>query len=241
MEEKQKVVVGAKNRSHRQLLQEERYVWMARAFVMMTVLGILANILLLIAISGAVPFLRVQPFFLDIRSRDEQLISVERLSVEQLNERNLQDYLVRQYIDSYFNVGLDPIEYERRTNLDSFLALQSEESVYRQFQAVRGQILDLMKRQNFTRKAVVRRTERTAPLQNGDWEWLVTVRLIDTNQGAAEPSEQDLEVKLRVGFDVKKQTTSWSQRLKNPLGFKVKEIGIKNLTKRSAKASGTSD
>ena len=90
MEEKQKVVVGAKNRSHRQLLQEERYVWMARAFVMMTVLGILANILLLIAISGAVPFLRVQPFFLDIRSRDEQLISVERLSVEQLNERNLQ-------------------------------------------------------------------------------------------------------------------------------------------------------
>ena len=241
MENKKRVVVGSKNKSHRQLLQEERYVWMARAFVMMTVLGVLANVMLLVAISSAVPFLRVQPFFLDIRSRDEQLISVERLSAKQLNDRNLQDYLVRQYIDSYFNVGFDPIEYERRTNLDSFLALQSEESVYRQFQVVRGQILDLMKRQNFTRKALVRRTERTAPLQNGDWEWLVTVMLMDTNQGATEPSEQTLEVKLRIGFDPKKQTTSWSQRLKNPLGFKVKEVGIKNLTKRESKNSDIND
>ena len=73
-----------KKKNHRQVLQEERYVWMARAFVMMTVLGILANVLLLIAISGAVPFLRVQPFYLDIRSRDEQLISVERLSADPL-------------------------------------------------------------------------------------------------------------------------------------------------------------
>jgi type IV secretory pathway component VirB8 len=224
--ESEKQIAGDnKNRSHRQLLQEERYIWMARAFVMMTVLGVLANILLLVAISGAVPFLRVQPFFLDVRSRDEQLVSVERLSAQQLNDRNLQDYLVRQYITSYFNVGLDPEEYERRTGLDSFLALQSEGSAERKLGEMRSETLRLMKQQNFTREAVIRRTERVAPLQNGDWEWRALVDLMDTNQGATEPSKQTIELKLRIGFNPGKQTSSWSQRLKNPLGFKVKDIG----------------
>ncbi|MBP5343576.1 MAG: hypothetical protein J6Y85_00660 [Alphaproteobacteria bacterium] len=232
--ENKKQPLEKNKKTHRQILQEERYVWMARAFVMMTVLGILANVLLLIAISGAVPFLRVQPFYLDIRSRDEQLISIERLAPEQLNDRNLQDYLVRQYIDSYFNVGSDPKEYELRTNLDSFLASRSEESVYRQFQNMRAQILHLMERENFTRKAEVLRTDRPMPPKNGLSTWIVRLRLKDMNQAATEEKVGDYEVVLEVFFDPKRQTSSWSKRLKNPLGFKVRRIGITDLNKNKS-------
>ena len=225
-----KLFVGEpKKKNRRQVLQEERYVWMARAFVMMTVLGILANILLLIAISGAVPFLRVQPFYLDIRSRDEQLISVERLSAEQLNDRNLQDYLVRQYLDLYFNVGSDPDEYERLTSLDSFLASRSNESVYLDFQKKRKQILELMRRENFSRKAEVLRTDRPSPPSQGVSIWVAVIRLTDMRQASVEEGKQDWKITLQVEFDPKQQTVSWSQRLKNPLGFKVTRLGYERL------------
>ena len=62
--------------SAREVLQEERYLWMSRAFVVMVVLAAICNIILLIALANVTPVMRVQPFYLEIQDKNQQIINI---------------------------------------------------------------------------------------------------------------------------------------------------------------------
>jgi len=216
-----------KNYNQRQLLQEERYVWMARAFVLMTVLGILANVVLLVAISGAVPFLRVQPFYLNIRNKEEQLISVERLPAKMLNARDLQENLVRQYITAYFGVEPDESEFRRRTSADGILAQLSDDSVFKNFQKENEKVTRDVEESNLVRDVYIYRTSREPPKNPGSAIWEVYLCVYENSQALNKESIYDVIATLEIGFKPQDQALFRSQWLKNPLGFKVRHIDYK--------------
>ena len=65
----------AEDVSSKEVLQEERYLWMARAFALVALLALIANFLMLIALSGLTPLIRVQPFYLQSQAKEHQVIS----------------------------------------------------------------------------------------------------------------------------------------------------------------------
>ena len=215
---------GAKNVNHRQLLQEERYLWMARAFILMTVLGLFANIALLIAISGAIPFLRVQPFFVHLQDKNDQVVSVERLSPEILSNRDLQEHLVRQYVMAYFGVGSDIEEYKRRTAPGGIIDLMSSASVFKVFQEMHAKPnMALIPEQNMTRDVIVRSAHQNPLKVQGNTIWTVSLGLVTKTQSLVDADERVIDVTLSINFEPEARI-SRDQRFKNPLGFKVKGV-----------------
>ena len=53
-----------------ELLKTERYLWMARAFAVVSVLSLVANVLLFVALVSLQPLTRMQPFMLNIQDKD---------------------------------------------------------------------------------------------------------------------------------------------------------------------------
>ena len=107
MEEKEKI-------SSQEMLQEERYLWMARAFSLVALLAFIANITMMVALSGLNPLVRVQPFYIQTQDKEHQVVSIVRPSKEELNSQVLQQSLVRQYLLARYGIGSDIQEVAQR-------------------------------------------------------------------------------------------------------------------------------
>ena len=89
-------------------LKEERYIWMARSFSLVALLAFVANIFMVVALFGLTPLVRVQPFYMTTRSKDQQVVSVERFSG--LKTKDLQQSLIREYILARYGISSDKAE-----------------------------------------------------------------------------------------------------------------------------------
>ena len=214
--------------SGHEMLQEERYLWMARAFVMMTVLGALANVALLLALSGTIPFLRVQPFYLQVQDKDDQVIAVERPSAELVKDDLLEENLIRQYVLAYFSVTSNIEELQRRWGVDGIINWMSEESVFREFSQRAVKALQMAQEDNFTRDVRVLVANRLLHQGEGDI-WRVELEFRDMAQDYEQVAVSKYEVTLAVSFKPTRSGLKWSQRLKNPLGFVVSRVGTKRM------------
>jgi len=224
-------------RNAREILQEERYLWMARAFVVMLVLAIICDIVLLIALANVTPVLRVQPFYLEIQNKDQQTVSVIRPELQTLDSDTLKESLVRQYVLARYGVGSDLAELEQRWGLEGPVYWLSDQLVYDEFTAKEADKLrPLAHRDSFVRNPRilnVKKTQTGGPL--GPDEWAVDVEFSDTNRAATKEIKSVFHINMATAFRPTRKGLSWADRLKNPLGFVVLDFGISSSEQKSKK------
>ena len=205
--------------SEREILQEERYLWMARAFSLIALLAFIANILMLIALSGLMPLMRIQPFYLQAQDKDHQVISIVRPNPEDLDLDVLQESLVREYLLARFGIGADVSEVERRWGIDGVVFAMSASSVYETFfKTESSYLLKLARDEGLTRDVRIGWVNRKR--RNPD-VWEAEIETIDMGPRKEDKETKKWNVKLEVAFQTSRRKMEWAQRLRNPLGFVV--------------------
>lgn len=215
------------------MLQEERYLWMARAFVVMMVLALVCDFILLIALANVTPVLRVQPFYLEVQNKDQQIIAIKRPDAETLSSKDLGESLVRQYLLARFGIGSDLKELAERWGTSGPVFWMSSQSVYDDFvekESKPGQTLAF--EDNFVRNVQISSLGRTREGGvNGSDQWTAVLKFTDTDRTSSEPKEQELVATLETSFRPTRKDLTWADRLKNPLGFVVNRLSLKKKAK----------
>ena len=214
--------------SAQETLQEERYLWMARAFALVAVLAFVANLLMLIALSGLSPLMRVQPFYLQTQAKDRQVISIVRPNFSAMESKDvdiLQEALVREYLLARFGIGADVNELERRWGIDGIIFSMSEASVYKDFHEKESiTMLEQARSDGLTRDVRINWVNRKEHRQDSD-VWWAEIELTDMSQKVGDRRTSKWTVTMEVAFQPSGRKMEWAQRLKNPLGFVVKKFG----------------
>ncbi len=214
----------------RQVLQEDRYLWMARAFVVMFVLAIVCDLILLIALSNVVPVLRVQPFYVEAQNKDQQVIFVTPARKETLDSNALKESFVREYILSRYGVDSDLMELEERWGIDGPVFWMSDQSVYDEFVEKEQRPLQSLARQdNLTRKVFITSLNKL-PSEGQTEFWKVEFKIEESNRISDKPPTFWV---AEVGTIFRPLQTGrpWKDRLKNPLGFTVVSFGLSRKSK----------
>ena len=94
------------SRTAQETLQEERYLWMARSFSLVALLAFIANLLLLIALFGLVPLVRVQPYYIQTQDKNQQVVFVARPPKEELKSKILKEALRLDLEDAKLKEGV---------------------------------------------------------------------------------------------------------------------------------------
>lgn len=206
-------------------LKERHYLWMARTFALVGVVSFLANLMLLGALFSLLPIMRIQPFYITTQDKDQQIISVSRPPKETLDSEMLQEALLRQYLLERLTMGSDVEELERRWGLDGLVNWMSSQVVAQEFISTTNALLEMARRDGMTRNvnilsANVYRREADRVV------WRVVLELQDMRKDAREPEKSHWIVNMAVNFQPNRPGLTWSQRLKNPLGFTVVNFGM---------------
>ena len=225
--------------SVQETLQEERYLWMARAFALVAVLAFIANFLMLIALSGLSPLMRVQPFYLQTQAKEHQVISIVRPNFSAMAPKDvdiLQEALVREYLLARFGIGADVKELERRWGINGIIYAMSENSVYREFREKEMMAMQEQARSDgLTRNVQINWVNRKEHLSDVD-VWTAEIELTDMSQKIGDLRTSKWIVTMEVAFEPKRKRMEWAQRLRNPLGFVVKKFG-RAISKENVKSS----
>ena len=210
------------------VLQEERYLWMARAFVVMLVLAVICDLILLIALSNVTPVMRVQPFYLETQNKEQQIVSVTRPSAETLNSDALKESLVRQYVLSRYGIKSDLTELEERWGGDGPVFWMSDQSVYDEFKKNEFEkLFPLAQQDNFTRNPVILKINKTNAGNNAGRDvWRVELKLEDSNRTSVNLQTRKYIADVVTVFRPVQRGMTWKDRLKNPLGFTVVGFGL---------------
>ena len=204
-------------------LKEERYIWMARSFSLVAFLALLANIFMIVALSGLTPLVRVQPFYLITQSKEQQVVSVERFS--SLKTKDLQQSLIREYILARYGISSDKSEVENRWGVSGLVFAMSTDPVYQDFTLNESEaLLKRMDEEGLTRNVKIKSVVPSRPRSDGRYIWKVEMDTIDMSQKAGDKFTQSWTVSLAVDF-LPTQSMNWDKRLTNPLGFVVTSFG----------------
>lgn len=206
-------------------LRERRYLWMARAFMVICVVAMITTVMMIIALNSLMPLVRVQPFYLYIQDKNEQVLHVRRPAPETLDLNLVAESLIRQYLLSRLSIPADNQNLEEVWGTDGEVSWKSASSVFRDFQPTAVELLKQAKKEGLTRDVRILSLSKFRSEQDGD-VWRAEVELTDMKKGWTEPMVMKWVVNLKVIFQPDRQNLTWEQRLKNPLGFWVKNYGM---------------
>ena len=210
-------------------VRERQYLWMARTFALVAVVSFLANGLLLVAVFSLVPLVRVQPFYLSTQDKDQQIIQVVRPNIADLDTEVLGESFIRQYLLARFTVGTNIPSLENTWGIEGLVAMESSETVFQEFlQESRG-LIDLAKKEGFTRNVRILTVVRLRIKPNGTEYWQADLEFSDMSRKEPEPKYMKRRAVLQIYFDPVQEDLKWANRLKNPLGFKVLRFGVEEL------------
>ena len=216
--------------SSQEMLKTDRYLWIARAFSAVAVLALVANVLLFVAISSLYPLVRIQPFYLNVLDKNQQVIEITPLPADKLQQKENVEALVRQYVLSRFKIGNDVKEVEERFGPDGIVALMSSEATYKEFRNFYKESWEeRIPSEGLTVEPYIKTMDTIKASDNLTWS--VELRLEEMTQHSAEPKIIDMHVDVQVRFDPlftkSSRIATWQDRLKNPLGFRVTGFGWK--------------
>lgn len=215
--------------SSREVLQEERYLWMSRAFVVMVVLAIICDVILLIALANVTPVLRVQPFYISTKDKNEQIIDVIRPAQEVLDSDTLKGSYVRQYLLARYGIESNWQEQETRWGPGGIVEQMSSNTVYDEFKKEELMKLEKMaKEDNMTRDVKILRVNKTqaATGPNDGDVYEAKIKISQMNRVSSVPEETWWIARAKVAFRPDGEPRSRAQILQNPLGFKVLGFGL---------------
>ncbi len=209
-------------------MKERRYLWMARAFALVSVVSFLANVLLLAAIFALVPLVRVQPFYLSTQDKDQQIITVVRPQFIDLKDENLGQSFIRQYLLARFTIGTNIPSLENTWGLDGIVAWESAPTVFSEFQRTSGAFIERAKKDGFTRSVRILTVVPLGVEQDGS-VWQAEVEFGDMTRDMSEPEFSKWRITMKIAFLPTREGLRWEQRLKNPMGFTVQRFGMEKL------------
>lgn len=222
-----------------EVLQEDRYLWMARAFSIVALLSFIAIILMIVALSGLTPLLRVQPFWIRMQAKDNQAISIVRPSADRLDSEKLQEALARDYLINRYTITSDPEEMERVWGQEGPIAAMSSEAVYRAFRDT--EVLNHSSDMDVIRDVKENGLTRTINFTDfgpapgaikGERNWEGRISMMERSLDDKKSDERSMGicVWMRTSFapesENQRTKTTWAQRFRNPLGFKVIDFAV---------------
>lgn len=217
-----------KGLSSQEQLKNERYLWIARAFSVMAVLSVLANIFLLIAIGSLVPLVRVRPYFMTVLDKNQQVVEIISPRADQLDNKEILESLIRQYVLARYTITSDVAEVEERWGAKGIVSLMSSQGVYDAFMTGHyDKLMSYIKTEGLIANVKIESVQ--IQNENSSW-WDVRFKWLRQTQTSAEPEVLDMFDQLEVRFDPlhnQANVSTWQDRLKNPLGFRVLNYGTR--------------
>lgn len=214
--------------SSQEQLKNERYLWIARAFSVVAILSIVANMLLLFAIGSLVPLVRVRPYFLTILDKNQQVVEITPVQNEKLNSDIIRS-LIRQYVLARYTVTSDLEELNERWGPNGIVYQMSSQEVYSTFEKNHwGELRDSIEKNGLISNVKIGTILRQS--ENSSW-WNVSFKWLRQDQTSVEPEVIEMMDQLEVRFDPlfnQANVSTWQDRLKNPLGFRVLNYGTTN-------------
>jgi len=207
-------------------LKERQYLWMARTFALVLVVSVITTFMLISSMLSLLPIVRVQPFFLTTLNKDQQVINVVRPNFKAINMELLSESFIRHYLLSYFSMSPNIAELERRWGIDGDINWMSETSVFTKFGDVAKIWLQQAKTEGLTRNVNILVVTPFRANKNENI-WRAELEFIEMKHGASEPVKSKWVATMKIDFKPTRPGLIWEQRLKNPLGFTVLNIGFK--------------
>jgi type IV secretory pathway component VirB8 len=201
-------------------LRERRYLWTARAFTVVFVISFCANIVLIISILNMIPLNRVEPFMLTFQDKTEQIVNIEPLLNISDSDVITESY-VRQYVVQRNALLPDINEMTMRWGTEGPVRYMSSPVVYQDFVNQTRDALEQAQNSGFTRSVDIISVNR---LSKDVWQAEIETK--DMSYGATEPDVSRWTIILRIGYFLNPKV-KYSLRLKNPVGFTVREYSMK--------------
>ncbi len=202
-------------------LQERRYLWTARGFAVFGAVSVCANIVLLLAVFNIVPLTRVEPFLLSFVDKSEQVIQLTPISTNMAENDIITESLVRYYILVRNSFVSDAEVMKSRWGADGPVKWMSSDASYREFS---NQSFDILR--NITKEGLSRTVTIYSVVRLSKDIWQAEIATTDVQANSSEPITTKWVVSMRVKY-INNVRVKYSQRLKNPLGFKVQQYMIK--------------
>ncbi len=204
-------------------LRERRYLWTARAFAVVSAVSIVANIVLVFALSSLVPLTRIQPFFLTFEDKNDQIVRVSPTNVSAEHLTEITESFVRQYVVLRNAVVFDIDEMRSRWGDFGPIRWMSETELYKKFLTEEfAKTFARIEKEGFTRRVDISSVYRQ--IDNSDVErWVVEIEELEMASGASEPQKKYYTVTMDVAYEPR--DAKWAFRRKNPMGFIVKNYG----------------
>ena len=198
---------------------EKRYLWVARAFAIITAISLCCNIVLLLAITQVIPLYRVEPFLLTFQNKEEQVYNIQQVKNME-DEKAITEVFVREYVLLRSTFDRDIPEMEARWMPGGLVQEMSSQAVYDDFLKNTAQrALELIRTRN------LQRTVRILTVNElGRGLWQVEYETQDMYPDSPRPDVNYWTASMRITYRAK--TVRYGERLKNPIGFTVVQYSL---------------
>ncbi len=198
---------------------EKRYLWVARAFAIITAISLCCNIVLLLAITQVIPLYRIEPFLLTFQNKEEQVYNIQQVKNME-DEKSITEVFVREYVLLRSTFDRDIPEMEARWMPGGLVQEMSSQAVYDDFLKNTAQrALELIRTRN------LQRTVRILTVNElGRGLWQVEYETQDMYPDSPRPDVNYWTASMRIAYRAK--TVRYGERLKNPIGFTVVQYSL---------------
>jgi type IV secretory pathway component VirB8 len=204
-------------------IDEQRYLWLLRAFGVFAALLVILNIVLLSAFDRIAPQNKIEAFFIQTLDDDKQTIYVQRAAQPEMRQDSLGQRIAKgmiiKYISDRETTLLESSKMHELAGPESDLFYASSPEVWKEFsssEAYKAHMLN-PSRQIATVEINPDAVQYMSTL--GTWEAVFTLTTMDAN-GVNRKSEPRI-AEIAVQFAPNSINRSGRARWRNPLGFTV--------------------
>lgn len=202
---------------------EKRYLWTARAFAIVTAISICCNLILLLTIANILPLYRVEPYLLTLANKEEQVYNIIPYSRDMEAQKSITETFVREYILLRTTLLSDIDEMQARWQNGGDLQEMSSNTVYADFMKnTAGNLMQRMKNDGLTSSVRILTVNEI-----GDSFWQVDFVVDYFLPSSYKPKTVKYRATVRIQYQ--RRRVQFKERLKNPVGFKVVQYGIKTI------------
>ena len=202
---------------------EKRYLWTARAFAIVTAISICCNLILLLTITNILPLYRVEPYLLTLANKEEQVYNIIPYSRDMEAQKSITETFVREYILLRTTLLSDVDEMQARWQNGGDLQEMSSNTVYADFMKnTAGNLMQRMKNDGLTSSVRILTVNEI-----GDSFWQVDFVVDYFLPSSYKPKTVKYRATVRIQYQ--RRRVQFKERLKNPVGFKVVQYGIKTI------------
>ena len=203
---------------------EKRYLWTARAFAVVTAISLCCNLILLLTISNILPLYRIEPYLITLTNKENQVYHIVPYSRDMEAKKSITETFVRQYVLLRTTLLPDIDEMESRWLSGGDLQEMSSARVYTTFLHKTGKPwLDKMREDGITSNVKILTVNEI-----DDSVWQVEYSVDYYLPAERKPTTKKFRAILRIQY--RARAVQYKERLKNPVGFKVIEYGLKDLS-----------